>query len=210
MSRPRFITLEGGEGVGKSTLAAGLEEAINRIGQTVVRTREPGGSVGADEIRKLIVTGAGDRWSGVTETLLLTAARSDHLERTIRPAIERGDWVICDRFIDSTFAYQVVARGLPYETFVALNKVVAAPTPDLTLILDLDVKTGLARALNRRGGEARFETLDEAFHNNVRQAFRDVAAREPERCAVIDAGQPPELVLRQACALVSARLGLTL
>lgn len=210
MSRPRFITLEGGEGVGKSTLAAGLEEAIKRIGQTVVRTREPGGSVGADEIRKLIVTGAGDRWSGVTETLLLTAARNDHLERTIRPAIERGDWVICDRFVDSTYAYQVVARGLPYETFVALNKVVAAPTPDLTLILDLDVKTGLARALGRRGGEARFETLDEAFHNNVRQAFRDVAAREPGRCAVIDAGQPPELVLRQACALISARLGLAL
>jgi dTMP kinase len=210
VARPRFITLEGGEGVGKSTLAAGLEAALRRAGQSVVRTREPGGSVGADEIRRLIVTGAGDRWSGLTETLLLTAARNDHLERTILPALTRGDWVICDRFIDSTYAYQVAARGLARETFETLNRVLAAPTPDLTLVLDLDTKTGLARALGRRGGEARFENLDETFHARVRQAFLDVAAREPARCAVLDARQPPEAVLQQACALVGARLGLSL
>lgn len=210
MERPRFITLEGGEGVGKSTLAAGLEAAIRRAGRDVVRTREPGGSTGADEIRRLVVTGAGDRWSGRTETLLLTAARSDHLERTIMPALSRGAWVICDRFVDSTYAYQVAARGLPKRTFDALNEVLAPPTPDLTFVLDLDVKTGLERALGRRGGEARFENLDHAFHMNVRQAFLDVAMREPTRCAVIDASQPPHAVLAAACSAVQSRLGLSL
>lgn len=210
MNRPRFVTLEGGEGVGKSTLAAGLEAAIRSTGAGVVRTREPGGSAGADEIRKLIVTGAGDRWSGLTETLLLTAARNDHLERTIRPAIARGDWVICDRFIDSTYAYQVVARGLAPTTFDALNTALDAPTPDLTLILDLDIETGLARALGRKGSEARFENLDAGFHECVRQAFLRIADREPSRCAVIDASQSPDVVLRHACALVSQRLGLAL
>ncbi len=210
MGQPRFITLEGGEGVGKSTLAAGLEAAIRDAGQTVLRTREPGGSVGADDIRELIVTGSGDRWSSITETLLLTAARNDHLERTIRPALERGDWVICDRFVDSTYAYQVVAKGLPQTVFEALNKVLAPPMPDLTLVLDLDVTSGLARARARNGGEARFENLDVGFHDTVRQAFLDVAAREPARCAVVDASQPPEVVLQQARALISRRLGLSL
>jgi dTMP kinase len=204
MERPRFITLEGGEGVGKSTLAAGLEAAIRRAGLDVVRTREPGGSTGADEIRRLIVTGAGDRWSG------LTAARSDHLERTILPALSRGAWVICDRFVDSTYAYQVAARGLSHQTFDALNQILAPPTPDLTLVLDLDVETGLKRALGRRGGEARFENLDHAFHANVRQAFLDVAEREPTRCAVIDAGQSPDAVLVESRAVIQTRLGVSL
>lgn len=206
----KFITLEGGEGVGKSTLAAGLQSRIERTGGTVVCTREPGGSPGADEIRKLIVTGAGDRWSGLTETLLLTAARSDHLERTIRPAMDRGDWVICDRFIDSTYAYQVVARGLPREIFAALNSALSPPTPGLTIILDLDVHSGLARARGRAGDEVRFEGLDEAFHNRVRQAFLGVALREPSRCVVIDASSSAEVVLDQACALVRDRLGVPL
>jgi dTMP kinase len=210
VERPRFITLEGGEGVGKSTLAAGLEAAIRRAGQDVIRTREPGGSAGADEIRRLIVTGTGDRWSGLTETLLLSAARSDHLERTILPALSRGAWVVCDRFVDSTYAYQVVARGLSRQTFDALNQILAPPRPDLTFVLDVDVESGLKRALGRHGGEARFENLDHVFHANVRQAFLDVAKWEPTRCAVIDARQSPEIVLAEACAVIQARLGLSL
>lgn len=210
MAAARLITLEGGEGVGKSTLAAGLHAAIERAGQSVMRTREPGGSPGADEIRKLIVTGAGDRWSGLTETLLLTAARNDHLERTIRPALARGEWVVCDRFVDSTFAYQVVARGLPRATFDALNAALKSPTPDLTLVLDLDVEVGLSRALGRAGGEARFETLDTDFHRRVRRAFLEIATHEPQRCVVIDAGQSPEEVLRASAAAITQRLGLAL
>jgi len=206
----RLITLEGGEGVGKSTLAAGLQAAIEGAGQRVVRTREPGGSPGADEIRNLIVSGAGDRWSGLTETLLLTAARNDHLERTIRPALACGDWVVCDRFIDSTFAYQVAARGLPRATFEAVNAVLRAPSPDLTLVLDLDVTVGLSRALGRAGGEARFEALDEAFHQKVRQAFLQLAAEQPHRCIVIDAALPPDQVLRASAAAITQRLGLAL
>lgn len=210
MAAARLITLEGGEGVGKSTLAAGLQAAIEGAGQRVVRTREPGGSPGADEIRNLIVSGAGDRWSGLTETLLLTAARNDHLERTIRPALACGDWVVCDRFIDSTFAYQVAARGLPRATFEAVNAVLRAPSPDLTLVLDLDVTVGLSRALGRAGGEARFEALDEAFHQKVRQAFLQLAAEQPHRCIVIDAALPPDQVLRASAAAITQRLGLAL
>lgn len=210
VSSSRLITLEGGEGVGKSTLAAGLQRKIEQAGGVVVRTREPGGSPGADEIRKLIVTGAGDRWSSLTETLLLTAARNDHLERTIRPAMDRGDWVICDRFIDSTYAYQVVARALPPATFSTLNATLSAPKPGLTIVLDLEVRTGLARARGRAGDEARFEGFDETFHNTVRKAFLDIAARDPSRCAVIDAGQSADAVLQQACDLVRDRLGVSL
>ncbi|MDZ4777298.1 MAG: dTMP kinase, partial [Alphaproteobacteria bacterium] len=176
MTVGRFITLEGGEGVGKSTLAAGLQAALEAAGIVVVRTREPGGSPGADDIRRLIVTGAEERWSGLTETLLLIAARNDHLERTIRPALARGCWVICDRYADSTYAYQVAARGIAPETLEALHSIIGAPQPDLTLVLDLAPAIGLARARSRMIGEARYESFDETFHAQVRQAFLDIAA----------------------------------
>jgi len=207
MTTGRFITLEGGEGVGKSTLAAGLQASLEACGLAVVRTREPGGSPGADEIRRLVVTGSKDRWSGLTESLLLTAARNDHLERTIRPALGRGAWVICDRFTDSTYAYQVVARGLPTMTFAALNQIIDAPIPDLTLVLDLAPGVGLARARSRADAEARYESFEENFHVRVRQAFLDIAAREPDRCAVVDAMADAASVLAAARRLVAERLG---
>lgn len=207
MTVGRFITLEGGEGVGKSTLAAGLQASLEAAGVDVVCTREPGGSPGADEIRKLIVTGAKERWSGLTETLLLIAARNDHLERTVRPALARGAWVICDRFTDSTYAYQVASRGLPAETFATLHRLIDAPVPDLTLVLDLPPSVGLARAHSRAMGEVRYESFDEAFHTRVRDAFLDIAARAPDRCAVLDASADPESLLRVARDLIGSRLG---
>jgi|JI10StandDraft_1071094.scaffolds.fasta_scaffold451820_2 dTMP kinase len=203
----RFITLEGGEGVGKSTLAAGLQAALEAAGLVVVRTREPGGSPGADEIRQLIVTGAKERWSVLTETLLLIAARNDHLERTIRPALARGCWVICDRFTDSTYAYQVAARALPPSVLEDLQRIIGAPQPDLTFVLDLSPTIGLARARSRTIGEARYESFDEAFHTRVRKAFLDVAAREPARCVVLDATADPAGVLSSAQAAILERLG---
>jgi dTMP kinase len=210
MAVGRLITLEGGEGVGKSTLAAGLAAAFEQAGHSVVRTREPGGSPGADEIRALLVTGAGDRWSSLTETLLLTAARNDHLERTIRPALARGAWVICDRYWDSTRAYQSIARGLPMATIDTLNALIEAPAPDLTLVLDLDIAAGLSRARSRPGSEARFEALGEAFHASVRAAFLEIARREPQRCAVLDAGLPPAQVLAAARRIIAERMGVSL
>ncbi len=205
-ARGRFITLEGGEGVGKSTLARGLAEALAAEGHDVVTTREPGGSPGADAIRALLVQGAGDRWSPVTEALLFAAARSDHLERVIRPALARGAIVICDRYLDSTYAYQVAAGGLPEETFIALNALIAAPIPDLTLVLDLDPAQGLARAHSIALGEGRFEEKGAEFHAKVRAAFLAIAAREPRRCALIDASAPKEETLARARALIAARL----
>jgi dTMP kinase len=204
----RFITLEGGEGAGKSTLTHALAAAITAAGKRVVVTREPGGTTGADEIRKLIVTGAADRWSALTETLLFMAARRDHIERVIRPALARGDWVLCDRYVDSTRAYQAAAGGVAAETVEALAGIIEAPTPDLTLVLDLDPATGVARAGGRSVGEPRFEALAADFHKRVRGAFREIAAREPERCLVLDASAPAPAVLAAARAAVAQRLGL--
>lgn len=208
--RGRFITLEGGEGVGKSTLARFLAEALRAAGVTVVVTREPGGTPGADEIRKLLVTGAADRWSALTETLLLTAARNDHLERVIRPALARGDWVVCDRYTDSTHAYQVAAGGLAPEALDALTRLIDAPRPDLTLVLDIDPVAGLARARSTAAGEARYEARGGAYHAAVRAAFLAAAAAEPARCAVIDTSLPREVVQATARAVVASRLGLSL
>lgn len=204
--RGRLITLEGGEGAGKSTLAGALCEALGARGRGVVQTREPGGSPGADAIRALLVRGDADRWEPVTEALLFAAARSDHLARTVRPALARGDWVICDRFYDSTYAYQVAAGGLPEAAFDMLQRLIDAPAPDLTLMLDLDPSAGLARSRGGAVGEDRFEQKDAAFHARVRKAFLDIAAREPERCVVIDAGQPKEATLAAALAAIDMRL----
>ena len=206
VSTGRLITLEGGEGAGKSTLARGLSEALRARGLEIVQTREPGGSPGADEIRALLVRGDVGRWSPMEEALLFAAARSNHLAHTIRPALARGAWVVCDRFYDSTRAYQVAAGGLRSEALDALNQLIEAPTPDLTLVLDLEPGAGLSRSRGGASGEDRFERKDAAFHARVRAAFLEIAAREPKRCVVIDAGLPAEAVLSQALDAIQQRL----
>jgi dTMP kinase len=188
MARGVFITFEGGEGTGKSTQARRLAARLREAGREVVLTREPGGAPGAEEIRALLVTGEAGRWSPVTETLLMYAARRDHIERTIRPGLERGAVVISDRFADSTRAYQGAAGGAPETLIAALEReVLQGLTPDLTLILDLPAAAGLARAQGRGGAETRFEGKAIGYHERLRAAFLAIAAAEPARCAVIDA-----------------------
>jgi dTMP kinase len=205
MARGRFITLEGGEGTGKSTLARGLAEALSGRAKVVV-TREPGGAPGADAIRALLVSGDANRWSATEEALLFAAARLNHLTHTILPALTRGDWVVCDRYHDSTRAYQVAAGGLKPDTLDTLNKLIEVPSPDLTLVLDIDPVLGLARSRGEHVGEDRFERKDAAFHQRVREEFRAIAAREPSRCALIDATQSKEQVLAASLAAIEARL----
>jgi len=184
----RFITLEGGEGTGKSTQAKRLCAALQTHGIASIVTREPGGSPGAEEIRKLLVQGERERWDGLAETLLVFAARTDHIARTIKPALASGKWVICDRFTDSTYVYQGVGRGLDRETIRRIESAsVGDFKPELTLILDLPVSVGLERAGARHSAESRFEKFDAAFHEKLRAAFRDIANRHAERCVLIDA-----------------------
>jgi dTMP kinase len=203
-----FITLEGGEGAGKSTQAKRLADSFRLSGREVVLTREPGGSPGAEEIRGLLVRGDAGRWSALTEALLMNASRADHLERTIRPALARGAVVISDRFADSTDAYQGAGGGLPAETVTALYHAVVGPTrPKLTLIFDLPVEVGLKRAA-ARGGDERFESMGLAFHQRMRDRYLAIAAREPDRCVVIDAVRPPDEVAARIAEAVSERLGL--
>jgi dTMP kinase len=183
-----FITFEGGEGAGKSTQIRLLSESLEKAGHAVLQTREPGGSPGAEEIRSLLVTGDGDRWTGMTEVLLHFAARADHLERVVRPALNDGTWVLCDRFVDSSMAYQGVAQAMGKDVIGDLtNLVVSTTMPDLTLILDLPVADGLARAGARGEGEDRYEKMGHTFHETLRQAFLDIATDAPDRCKVIDA-----------------------
>jgi len=205
----RFITLEGGEGTGKSTQARRLAAALEAKGIKTLVTREPGGAPGAEEIRKLMVEGEPGRWNAITETLLAYAARADHVARTIGPALTDGRWVISDRFSDSTFAYQGVGRGLDRETIRRIDSVVLDDfAPDLTLVLDLDVTVGLARAHARAGSENRFEKFGPDFHEKLRQAFLDIARRFPERCRVIDASGSEEAVAEQIFAAVKQRFAL--
>jgi dTMP kinase len=203
----RFITLEGGEGAGKSTQARRLADRLGAHGRRVVVTREPGGSPGAETIRELLVTGGVDRWSPITETLLMYAARRDHIERTIAPALAAGDFVVCDRFADSTRAYQGAGGGAPGSLIQALERYVLGETrPDLTLILDLPVDVGLARAAQRQHAETRFEAKGEAFHQRLREGFLAIARVESGRCVVIDAAQPVEAVEAAIWGAVEARL----
>lgn len=209
----RFITLEGGEGTGKSTQVRRLAAALEAKGFKTKVTREPGGAPGAEEIRKLMVEGEPGRWNAITETLLAYAARADHVARTIGPALTEGRWVICDRFSDSTFAYQGVGRGLDRETIRRIDSAVLDDfAPDLTLILDLDVATGLQRANARlqsqAGAENRFEKFGPEFHEKLRQAFLDIAKRFPERCRVIDASGTEDQVAEAIWAAVQRRFDL--
>lgn len=208
MTRGRFITFEGGEGAGKSTQVQRLSARLRADGHEVVTTREPGGSPGAESIRDLVLRGAADRWSPVTETLLMYAARRDHIERVIQPALERGAWVVCDRFADSTRAYQGAAGGTDPALISALEThIVGEVRPDLTLVFDLPAEVGLARAHARAGAEMRFESKGMAFHERLREAFQAIAAAEPARCALIDATASMDAVEVAVWALIAGRLG---
>jgi dTMP kinase len=205
----RFITLEGGEGTGKSTQTKRLAAALEKHGIRVITTREPGGSPGAEEIRGLLVHGEPGRWDALTETLLVYAARADHVKRTIGPALLADKWVISDRFTDSTYAYQGAGRGLPREIIRRIDSVVLDDfRPDFTLILDLDIETGLKRAGVRGGQEQRFEKFDRDFHEKLRQAFLDIANRNADRCTVIEAGQSEDEVAAAIWAATARRFSL--
>lgn len=204
----RFITLEGGEGAGKSTQVVRLKEWLEERGHESVATREPGGAPGAEMVRKLLVEGPAERWDGITEALLHFAARRDHLRSTVWPALKRGAWVISDRFADSTMAYQGYGHGADRTMLGALyDMAVGDFCPDLTLILDLPVETGLARAAARRGSETRYESLPVAFHERVRAGFLDIAAADPKRCVVIDASKDIETIATAIAEAVGSRLG---
>ena len=210
-ARGRFITIEGGEGAGKSTQVDLLVAALTRAGIAAQRTREPGGSEGAEAIRRLLLEGADERWDAISETLLFYAARREHVTRLIASALDRSTWVVCDRFADSTIAYQGYGRGLPLAELQALHRFALGDfAPDLTLILDLPVAEGLARAARRSGNADRFERLDAAFHERLRQGFQQIAAADPQRCVVIDASGAVENVHREVLSTVATRLGVVL
>lgn len=207
----RFITLEGGEGVGKSTQAQLLAKRLELMGLSVVSTREPGGSPGAEALRKVILSGAAAPYGPAAEAILFGAARIDHIDHTIAPALANGAWVVCDRFSDSTRAYQGAAGKLEPALIDSLERVAVGDIrPDLTLILDLAADEGLARAAARRGEHApadRFEREGAAFHETLRQAFLAIARAEPQRCVVVDAGRPTAQVAQAIWDAVRERLG---
>lgn len=190
MTKGMFITFEGGEGTGKSTQCQLLAEYLRLKGRSVIITREPGGTDGAELIRALLVSGDVNRWSGVTEALLLNAARVDHWEKVIKPALDAGTWVICDRFADSTIAYQGYGRGLDINFLRNLHESVLPDVwPDLTYIFDLDPEIGISRALSRRTSEVRFEQLEIDFHNRMRKGYLEIAKTSADRCRIINANQ---------------------
>ncbi len=195
-SSGRFITFEGGEGAGKSTQIKLLRDDLCAQGYDVVLTREPGGSDGAEAIRSLLVTGEPDRWDPMTEALLILAARRDHIRRVILPALHAGKWVLCDRFSDSTMAYQGYAHGLGRDVIEALSQqAINDFKPDLTFILDLPVEQGLMRARSRStSNEDRFERMKVYFHQSLRAAFKDIASKEPARCYMVNAEQSIDAV----------------
>lgn len=211
MARGRFITLEGGEGGGKSTQAERLCAMLDGLGIKHLRTREPGGTPGAEAIRALLVQGTAERWTPWSEALLNYAARKDHVAKKIEPALARGDWVVSDRFADSTMAYQGYAQGLGATPIAALHELTLGRfQPDLTLILDTPADLGLSRAAERRGAAQRYESMGREFHDRVRHGFLEIARFDPDRCLVIDAKQPVDHVTSAIRAALVARLGLLL
>ena len=202
----RFITLEGGEGAGKSTQIQVVKDYLEARGIDVIVTREPGGTPVGQEIRNLLVSGDKDKWSPLSETLLILADRAAHLERVIRPALADGKYVVCDRFFDSTRAYQGIAGGIGLEIIHNLQQPVLGTTlPDVTLLLDIDPEKGLSRA-QERGGDLRFESKTLAYHQTLRQAFLDFAKQEPERMVVIDADRDIEAVSTDIITVLGERL----
>ncbi|MBO9508798.1 dTMP kinase [Thalassospira sp. A3_1] len=206
-----FISFEGGEGSGKTTQIRRLESWFRQRGREVVVTREPGGSPGAEEIRNLLLTGDPGRWDAVTEALLMFASRRDHVERTIRPALAEGKVVLCDRFADSSVAYQGFGHGLGAEYIRNLWQIaIDGFKPDLTLIFDLPVEVGLERAgarfANISAAEDRFERMGTEFHQRLRNGFIEIARKNPERCEIVDANGDIDLVCERMISVVSARL----
>ena len=211
----RFITFEGGEGGGKSTQVQRLAAALEGVGMRIVRTREPGGAPAAEEIRALLVSGAVDRWSPMAEVLLNYAAREMHVRQTIEPALARGDWVLCDRFFDSTTAYQGFGGGVDRERIDAVRRATLGDFgPDLTIVLDLPVEEGLARAgrrfVEKHSHEDRYERMERDFHQRLRDGFLEIAADEPARCRVIDATGDIDAVAAAVLAHVSDAFGVSL
>jgi dTMP kinase len=199
----RFITLEGGEGAGKSTQARRLAQALRDAGHTVLETREPGGAPGAEVLRTLLLHGTVE-FVPQAQTLLHFAARAEHLARTIRPALAAGSWVVCDRFSDSTMAYQGYGHGVERAQIAALATMLGT-APDLTLVLDVSAAVAAQRLAGRGRAADRYEALDAAFHERVRQGFRDIAASASARCVVIDADPDPDAVHAAVMAAVRAR-----
>mgnify|MGYP000009423014 FL=1 len=211
----RFITFEGGEGTGKSTQLRLLAEYLERVGVTNVMSKEPGGTEIGQELRRILVTGDKDKFDAVTECLLYYADRRIHLTSKVWPALEKGSWVLSDRFADSTVAYQYYGydKKVPYETLESLYKIaVGGFKPDLTLIFDLDPKIGLARSFKKAEGmavkETRHESRGLAFHERMRRGFLEIAAKEPERCIVVDADKSIEALHREVVKIVTERFGL--
>ena len=202
-----FISFEGGDGAGKSSQIGRLADMLRAEVHTVRITREPGGSDGAEAIRKLLVEGAAERWSPMTEALMMFAARADHLEKVILPALDRGEIVITDRFADSSMAYQGIAGALGPEAVMQLHSlVVGANDPDVTIILDVPTGIGLSRAGGRGASESRFESKGAAFQERVRQAFLQIARDNPQRCVVVDAAPDEATVFGSVAAAVKKAL----
>jgi dTMP kinase len=205
----RFISFEGGEGAGKSTQVVLLGDRLRAAGHDVIATREPGGAPGAMDIRRLLVEGAVDRWEPFSELLLHNAARHEHVQKTIAPALAAGKWVICDRFTDSTMAYQGHAQNVDRDMVARINRAAAGDVwPDLTIVLDLAVADGLARAQGRRDVENRYERMGTAFHERIRGAFLDITKAEPGRCAVIEAAGDVDQVAGEVWDTVRTRLSI--
>ncbi len=205
----RFITFEGGEGAGKSTQVGILADRLSRSGRPVFVTREPGGSPAAEEIREVLLSGQVAQFGPLAESVLFAVARADHIDNAIRVALQQGQWVICDRFIDSTRAYQGATAGVPRGLINALEKItVGALMPDITFVLDIPVEEGLARVETRAEGEDldRFESQELMTHERIRRGFLDIAEEEPGRCVVVDASQPEAMVAEDVWETVLQRL----
>lgn len=207
MMSGRFISFEGGEGSGKSTQIKRLADALQRAGHAVHVTREPGGEDQAELIRQLLVTGDKQRWDALAETLLFLAARVQHIERVVRPALAEGRWVLSDRSLDSTRVYQGIAKGVGVERYDALHAITLGDfKPHLTLLLDIEPEIGLKRSLSRANTETRFEGMALAFHQSVREGFLSLAVAEPERIAVVDACLPLDAVTKAMLQAVRRHL----
>lgn len=208
MSKPGiFITFEGGEGAGKTTQIKLLADWLQRKGREVVQTREPGGTEGAERIRDLLVRGAHDRWDPVCETALFLTARRQHVEQLIKPALERGAFVLCDRFADSTMVYQGIGKGLGMDYLSQLSRLIVGDiAPAMTFLLDIDPQIGLQRAEGRSGAETRFESHTMAFHQSIRAGFLSLAQGYPERMKIIDASLTVQDIHQHIIKYVSSLL----
>ena len=207
MPKGLFVTFEGIDGSGKSTQSRRLAAHLTALGRDPVLTREPGGSDGAEEIRRLLVEGDPDRWSPETELLLITAARRDHLEKKIAPALKAGQVVICDRFADSTRVYQGVTRGDLRGVVDDLHRLMIAREPDLTFLIDMDPAQALARGLARRSGEDRFEDFGAGFQMRLRDGFLTLARDNPQRFRIIDGMRDEDTIATEVAAIAEAALG---